>query len=408
MSTGTRSRTGTEPRLPGRDGHRDRLTLEAALASVDALGDLMTEEAVRADRTATVPAASIDALREAGLWSAAVPVEYGGHGLDAVALTALAARLASRCAATAMIWSMHQLQVACLARAAPDRPILAGYLAEAAREQHLIASVTSEAGIGGRMRTSSAAAVHDGDLVTFEKQATTISYGEVADSFLVTLRRNAEASASDQVLVLARRTEVELERTGTWNTLGMRGTASPPFRVRATVPAAHVLAEPFSSIATLCMVPLSHLLWAAVWTGIAADAVRRAVRYTRVKARKAVGSGGSPADARLGEAYGQLRLIQGAVHQFAAEYAGWDGAAEQAGPITVRANALKTAVSTEASRTVERALEVCGIAGYSEDGPYSVARHVRDLYSARLMVSNNQINQANSELLLLGDGLGTL
>ncbi|MFJ3217582.1 acyl-CoA dehydrogenase family protein [Kitasatospora sp. NPDC086801] len=388
---------------PARTAGAAPLTEESALAAIQECAELLEREAVRADRTATVPAASIAALREAGLWAAAVPVEYGGPGLGVEQLTRIGSRLGGHCAATAMIWAMHQLQVACLARSAAGSPAIAGYLAEAAREQHLIASVTSEAGIGGNLRTSRAALVPDGGLVRLEKRATTVSYGPVADAFLITARRGEQAAASDQVLVLARRDQLELEQTGGWNTLGMRGTVSPPFVVRAAVPADQVLAEPFGTTATRCMVPLSHVLWAGVWTGVAGDAVRRAARFTRARARAALGSGGTFADERLGEVHARLALLQGAVRSFAADYARWGGGADGEHTVTTRANALKTSVSVEASRIAEAALEICGMAGYTEDGPYSVARHIRDLHSARLMIPNRQIDLATTDLLLLGE-----
>ncbi|MZF89101.1 acyl-CoA dehydrogenase family protein [Streptomyces sp. SID5643] len=381
---------------------RTPLTFDAARAALAEHADLLEQEAVRADRTATVPQASIDALRTAGLWSAAIPQEFGGHGLGAVELARLGMQLGGHCSATAMIWAMHQLQVACLAGSATGQPVLADYLRRAAAEQLLIASVTSEAGIGGNLRASSAAAVRLGTEVEFEKQATTVSYGAVADAFLISLRRDETASASDQVLVLAERAQLDLRQTGGWNTLGMRGTGSPAFLVRGTVPADQVLAEPFGSIAARCMVPLSHLLWAGVWTGVANDAIRRAARFTRAKARSAARAGNPHTDERLGQAYARLRLLQGAVLHFANEYAD-RGAREDDSSLTVQANALKTAVSVDASRIVEGALEICGMAGYSEDGPYSVARHIRDLYSARLMVSNRQIDLANSDMLLFGE-----
>ena len=46
------------------------------------------------------------------------------------------------------------------------------------------------------------------------------------------------------------------------------------------------------------------------------------------------------------------------------------------------------------------------MAGYSEVGEFSVSRHLRDLYSARLMISNDRLGAVNAELLAFGDDLG--
>ena len=51
-------------------------------------------------------------------------------------------------------------------------------------------------------------------------------------------------------------------------------------------------------------------------------------------------------------------------------------------------------------RVLLSALLVCGLAGYRNDGPYSVTRHLRDAHSAAVMINNDRI-LANSAGLLL-------
>ncbi|MFJ9559186.1 acyl-CoA dehydrogenase family protein [Streptomyces fuscichromogenes] len=376
-------------------------TAVEALARVDALRDTLSAGAETADRTAGFPRQGIDALKESGLLSAAVPAAYGGAGLTAPALAELAMRIGRHCSSTGMIWAMHQLQLACLAPGAESRPLLADYLRTAAAEQHLVASVTSEVGIGGNLRMSRAALVPVGEDCLLEKHATTVSYGEQADSLLVTARRDQQAAADDQVLVLVLRDQARLRRTGPWNTLGMRGTCSAPQHLQAVVPRGQVLAEPFSAIAARVMVPLSHILWAAVWTGTATDAFRRAVRFSQVKAARQ--SGAFVPDPRLGRMHATLTMLRAEVRGLAADFA--DSRAAEGAPrdLTVPANALKVSASEESVRVAALALEVCGMAGYSEEGEFSVARHLRDLYSGRVMIANDKLNAVNTELLLTGE-----
>lgn len=68
-------------------------------------------------------------------------------------------------------------------------------------------------------------------------------------------------------------------------TLGMRGTCSPAFEFWTEVPAAYMLTDSFERIAGATMVPLSHLLWAACWSGIAAAAFHRAQQAVRGRMR---------------------------------------------------------------------------------------------------------------------------
>ncbi|MEU6813668.1 acyl-CoA dehydrogenase family protein [Streptomyces sp. NPDC046860] len=378
-------------------------TLREALAAIELERGTLAEGAVRADRDAAFPKDNIEALRRRRLMGAGIPAAHGGLGLDVPALAEIALRLGELCGSTAMIWAMHQIQVHALLRAAETQPLVAEALRAAAAGQRLIASVTSEEGIGGNLRESRAALEPLGGGYEFTKRATTVSYGTEADAYLVTLRRDAAAAPGDQVLVLARADQVRLRATGEWNTLGMRGTRSAPLELRGLVDAGQVLDEPFGSLATRSMVPVSHVLWAAAWTGVAAGAYRRAVHCSRARARTALRAGTFVPNPRLGRMHAALRALVDGVRAFAGDHARWEGAGEFDGDLTARANALKITASEESVGVAVLALEVCGMAGYSEDGEFSVARHLRDLYSGRLMISNDKLNAVNSEVLLFGD-----
>jgi acyl-CoA dehydrogenase len=63
-------------------------------------------------------------------------------------------------------------------------------------------------------------------------------------------------------------------------------------------------------------------------------------------------------------------------------------------------NTLKTSISTTALQVVQEVLMICGMAGYKNGTPYSVGRHLRDLYSAPLMINNDRIAQNTASLLL--------
>jgi acyl-CoA dehydrogenase len=79
-----------------------------------------------------------------------------------------------------------------------------------------------------------------------------------------------------------------------------------------------------------------------------------------------------------------------------------DDAAALAGlGFAIRMNNLKTSASRMAPDIVGRALEVCGIAGYRNDSPYAVGRHLRDAHSAPLMIANDRVFAANSAMLLM-------
>ncbi|MFE5474805.1 acyl-CoA dehydrogenase family protein [Nocardia sp. NPDC056541] len=362
---------------------------------------VLSAHAATVDREAVFPAESVAAIHEAGLLGAAVARRYGGAELSLNEQVGVAKELGRGCSASAMVWAMHQVQIACIARHHGDGTELAATLTRYVTDGTLVASITSEVGVGGSLRTSTAAVEFDGDRAALRKKAPTVSYGAHAGAYLVTARRRADADAGDQVAVLADASSSELVPTGPgWNPMGMRGTCSPAFTFNAVVPASHVLPAGFDTIAAATMVPHSHILWAAVWIGVAADAFKRA--QTAVRKR-------GTTDVRLADAARSLTQLEALLADSVRRYAPiWDDPAALdtlGGPgLTMQFNDLKVLVSRGSVDVVELALEICGMAGYAEAGPLSVARHLRDLYSARLMIGNERLIATNTQLALLKRG----
>ena len=375
------------------------------LAAVDRIADeVAAPNADDVDRNARFPVETIDALREVGGLSAFVPPEYGGGGVSLESLAAACFTLGRRCGASAMVFAMHQIQVVTIVQHLEGSPWFEDYLRELSSDQRLVASVTSEVGTGGDMSRSVAGLADAGEgRLSFEKQAPTCSYGEYADDLLVTLRRTADAEPGDQVVALARKDQTTLEQNGTWDPLGMRGTCSPGFVVRAEIPAEQVIAAPFSQVMPISMVPVSHIFWSHLWLGIATDAFDRARAFVRAAAKRKPGEP-LPAATRLSHLLSELAPLRAEVQLALREYCETlDNDREKLTTMgsVMRFNNLKLAASEQAPRVCQGALEVCGIMGFKNDTPFSVGRHLRDTMSAVLMVANERIHQTNANLLLI-------
>ncbi|MGH9098785.1 MAG: acyl-CoA dehydrogenase family protein, partial [Acidimicrobiales bacterium] len=180
--------------------------------------EVAAEHAADVDRAARFPAETLDALKAAGILGAMVPTELGGGGATLSEASQGVLALGRHCASSAMVLAMHHLQVACLVRHGRSEALRA-FLAEVAQRQLLIASATTEAGIGGKLRESSCAVHHVGDRFELEKQASVISYGAHADAILVTARRTPDSLPGDQVLVACVKPDVALDQVGEWDTL---------------------------------------------------------------------------------------------------------------------------------------------------------------------------------------------
>ena len=211
--------------------------------------------ASRVDKDACFPREAVSALREEKLLAAAIPVDLGGMGCPLGELARFCAALGKACASTGMIFAMHQMQIACIVRHCGTSAFFRDYLRDAADRQWLLASGTSEAGIGGDLRSSIAAIDLAETDFKLSKSCTTLSYGEHADGILITARHNPAAASGDQSLALIRKEDYTLKKTGEWDALGMRGTCSPPFNVSASAAAGQILPEPFRDIAIQTMIP---------------------------------------------------------------------------------------------------------------------------------------------------------
>jgi acyl-CoA dehydrogenase len=357
------------------------------------------------DKAARFPTETFDALREAGALSALVPESLGGAGLGIADAAAASLALGRRCGASGLVFAMHQIQVACIVRHYDGAGWFEEYLRALVREQRLIASVTSEVGTGGDTGRSIAPITVVGETArTFEKQAPTVSYGAHADDFLTTVRRAVDADGGEQVAVLTSNEQVELEPMGTWDPFGMRGTCSPGFTVRASFEAEQILPQPFSTIGSETMVPVSHLLWSHVWLGVATEAFERARAFVRASAKRTPGEP-VPAATRLSHLMTQLSLLRGEVESALDEFLVADATPNRERLATMSAalrfNNLKIAASEQAPRVCQGAMNVCGIVGFKNDTPYSVGRHLRDTMSGALMIANERIHQTNAALLLV-------
>ncbi|CAG4888407.1 acyl-CoA dehydrogenase family protein [Paraburkholderia gardini] len=378
-------------------------------AAAQRAAQIAAQHADSVDREARFPVEAFDALKRERLLSAMVPARFGGAGLSLADVAAICEILAQGCASTAMVYAMHQIQVACIEEHGSETPWQQNLLAQLVEQQWLLASATSEETIGGNMRTSACAVELDGARFRIEKLAPTISYGAHADGILVTARRTAESAAADQVLIVALKAGTQLEKRGGWDSMGMRGTCSEGFRLVATGLAEQILPTPFADIADQTMLPVSHTLWASVWTGIATDAVNRAKAFFRAQARSKPGSV-PPAGLRLAEAVGLLQMMQArlsvALDAARAAHQAKHGACQADAPLSAMLgfasdmNTLKTSISSTALLVVQEVLMICGMAGYKNGTEYSVGRHLRDLHSAPLMINNDRIAQNTASLLL--------
>ena len=395
----------TSPRSAIRPGGTDHASFSPGLAArADEAARIAAVWAGDVDRDARFPAEAVAALRRTGLLGAMLPPRWGGESASVSDLVTICYRLGQACASTAMIFAMHQSCVACLLRHGGTSRWQQSLLQRVGAEQMLVASSTTEGQTGGDVRASLAAVTTAPGGFTLDRASSVMSYGTQADAILTTARRHPESAAADQVLVAFTRDDCALAPAGGWDTLGMRGTCSAGFHLRGCGQVAQVLPDPYAAIHVQTMVPVSQLVWSGAWAGIAAAAVERARAFTRMAVRRNAAKL-PPGAAHYTQARATLQTLSSLVAVSARR---WELHADEPEVLAsfefqAEMNMMKVQASTLAVATVMQAAQACGLAGYRNDSPFSVARHVRDVMSSTIMISNDRIMGSLTQPLLLSE-----
>ena len=371
-------------------------------ARARAVASIAANHAADVDSASRFPAEACAALKEQRLLGVMVSRELGGEGAGIADVADICYLLGQACSSTAMIYAMHQIKVACVTRHMRDNAVLANTMRRLCAEQLLLASSTTEGQAGGNVRSSEAPVEHVDGRIHLERKASVISYGAYADGIVTTARRSADAAGSDQVLVAFLKSDYTLARLQGWNTLGMRGTCSEGYTLKATGQPGQILPDPYEVIHSQTMVPFAHILWGSVWTGIAASATGRAQAFIRQAMRTANGQL-PPGAPQFTKALQTLRTLRGLLANSLRAYERHMGDPKALASMDFQS--LITLTKVEASElavsVVMSAMRACGLSGYRSDGDFTIGRHLRDVLSSPIMINNDRIlaNLSSSSLM---------
>jgi acyl-CoA dehydrogenase len=377
----------------------DRSSFPRRIAAVAAAA---AAEADEVDRDGRFPHKAVEAARGQRLLGVQIPRSFGGESASIFDVADMCYALGRACSSTAMIFAMHQTKVACLVRHGGGSAYHEALMRRVAAEQMLLASSTTEGQNGGNIRFSSAAVERAGTEISLVRNATVISYGAQADGIITIARRANDAAGSDQVLLAITKDDYTLERSVEWETLGMRGTCSAGFELKFKGSSEQIFAEGYDKIHTQTMTPVAHLCWSSAWAGIAAAAVERAQAFIRKAAR---GAGGQmpPGAAHFNAARMTLAKLRAVITANLDSYAAREHDERALSSLDFQSsiNLLKVEASELAVATVMSAMRACGLAGYRNDGEFSVGRLLRDVLSSPIMINNDRIlsNIATTSLM---------
>ena len=376
--------------------------IEASLARAERVAATAAANAGSVDENARFPEEAIAALKAEKLLGIMVPASLGGEEASIAEVVDVCFRLGRACSSTGMIYAMHQVKAACIVHHGLESAWHRDFMVRMIAAQPLLASSTTEGGGGGNVRSSEAPVEQSDGRILLLRDASVISYGAQADAVVTTARRDAGADASDQVLVVFEKKNYSLERTGGWDTLGMRGTCSAGFSLKAVGAPEQILPVPYGVIHSQSMVPASHLMWSGVWAGIAAGAVERARKFMRKAQRAGSLPPGLPHFTQSLAALRSLRaLIAASLNRY--ESIARDSRALSSVDFQTAINLLKVDASELAVQTVMAAMRATGLSGYRNDTDVSIGRCLRDVLSSPIMINNDRILSNLSASTLLSE-----
>jgi alkylation response protein AidB-like acyl-CoA dehydrogenase len=339
-------------------------------SSLASIASQIAEEGRRCDRTGEFVAGNFAALRERGFLELGVPVELGGGGLSITELGDLLRELAHHCPSTALALAMHTHGVAVAAwRWRHQKAPVDGLLKRIASER---VQLLSSGGSDWLPGSGHATKVEGGYRVLARK---IFASGAPSAQLFMTGAIEQGAPGGPTVLHFG----VPMNAAGvsivdTWDTLGMRGTASNDVTLEGVfVPDAAIAARRkpgvwHPSIETVAMIAIPLVY--AVYVGVAEAA--RDIAVAAVKKRRA--SANVEAIGALDTELEAARIAYRSMMAFAET--------AQPGPQTTNTTFMHRAlVSRSVLRTVELALEAVG--GFSFYRSLGLERLFRDVQGAR-------------------------
>lgn len=279
-----------------------------ALAAAGRLVPRMAARATDYDRDGTFPVEDFQDLRAAGLFGLMVPARLGGAAAGFADYVAIATELARGNGATALVFNMHASVTGALGAITEELAESLGIPAEAlAARDRLLAEAAAGSWYAVAMSEREAGARLSRMTTTYHRTPagfqikgvkTFCSGAGHADGYLVAARSGVDPTLVSQFLVPARAPGIRVEPT--WDSLGMRATASHDLHLDTTVPADRLLGG-VEGMALAVARLMPHWLvasYAAVYVGVARATIEAAVAHLTAR-----GLDGLPAvRARVGRA----------------------------------------------------------------------------------------------------------
>ncbi|WP_433364814.1 acyl-CoA dehydrogenase family protein [Streptosporangium sp. CA-115845] len=335
------------------------------------------------DQQQITPASVLVAMRENGYLGAALPARWGGGGIDPVSYGLVTEEIGKACSSVRSLMTVHNMAAQALV-ALGDRDQHQRWLPELCAGKKIIAFALSEpnAGSAAHAIETQAVKLSDGYLVSGTKKW--ITFGQIADLFLVFAHYERKPVA----LVVDRHSD-GLTVTPAKDIFGTRGSMLAEVRLdNVHVPRSHQVGPTGMGISFVANWALDHGRFSVAWgsTGIMQGCLDACVSYTQQRRQ---------GDHRLKDHQLVRRhLTDMLVAHTAAQAVCYRSAClrEVGDPRAVMETAMaKYHAAGAAIRVATDAVHLHGANGCTTD--YPVARYLRDATVAGIIEGTHEIHQ---------------
>jgi alkylation response protein AidB-like acyl-CoA dehydrogenase len=352
--------------------------------SLEALKQVTTVAATKADQVdseGVFPSAAVDALRASGLLGLTLPEEVGGLGVGPLEFTEVVRELAAACGSTAMIYLMHAAAAVAVAASPPSG--MPELLSAMASGEWLGTLAFSERGSRSHFwaPVSTAALSDDSSAVKLRAEKSWVTSAGYADVYVVST--GSTSGVAGEVDLYAVPGSVDgLSVVAPFAGMGLRGNASSPMTIDATIPVTSRLGEQAAGFDLMMrtVLPWFNLGNAAVSLGLAGAAYAATIAHV-----------GSARLEHLGQSLSALPTIRAQIARMGTTLAAQraylkSAAVSMSAPdddTLTHVLGVKAAANDAALAITESAMRVCGGAAFSKHLP--IERTFRDARAGAVM-----------------------
>lgn len=335
------------------------------------------------DQQQTTPDSVLTAMRMSGYLGAALPAQWGGGGIDPVSYGLITEEIGKSCSSIRSLMTVHNMSAQALTRFGSEDQ-RKRWLPDLCAGEKIIAFALSEPNVGSAAQAIETEAVEHDNAYRLNGTKKWITYGQIADLFLVF----AQCDRKPVAFIVDRRSDgVSVEPVK--DVFGTRGSMLAEVRLEnVPVPKSHQLGSVGVGISFVAQTALDHGRFSVAWgsTGIIQACLTACLSYTQQRRQ---------GEQKLSE-FQLIRrqLTDMLVAHTAARALCYRSAClrEQGDPRAVMETSLAKYYAADAAiRAATDAVHIHGANGCSSD--YPVSRYLRDATVMGIIEGTHEIHQ---------------